>query len=172
MATAGQRKCACCGEFFLPDHRNRQRQRYCRASPCRRASKAASQAAWLAQPANQGYFCGPLHVQRVREWRAAHPGYDRRSARPEKTARSADFSAPTSTCAVQRSCNAAAGAAPALQDPCAPWTPLLAGLIAHVFQLTLQDDMDLTARRLVELGHDVLNRGARSGQELEAGVAA
>ena len=47
MAKAGQRKCMSCGEFFLPDHRSGDRQRYCCAAPCRRASKAASQAACL-----------------------------------------------------------------------------------------------------------------------------
>ena len=66
MAKAGQRKCMSCGEFFIPDHRNGERQRYCASTACRRASKAASQAAWLAQPANNDYFRGPVHVSRVR----------------------------------------------------------------------------------------------------------
>jgi hypothetical protein len=50
VAQSGQRKCLCCGLFFDLDHRNRKRQRYCSATACRRASKAASQASWLAQP--------------------------------------------------------------------------------------------------------------------------
>ena len=29
MAKAGQRKCMSCGEFFNPDHRSGERQRYC-----------------------------------------------------------------------------------------------------------------------------------------------
>ena len=62
MAKAGQRKCMSCGEFFIPDHRSGERQRYCAATACRRASKAASQAAWLAQPANNDYFSGPVQV--------------------------------------------------------------------------------------------------------------
>jgi hypothetical protein len=37
---------------------------------CRAASKAASQARWLAAPDNQDYFKGPTHVARVREWRS------------------------------------------------------------------------------------------------------
>ena len=77
MAQAGQRKCMCCG-FFTPDHRNRRHQRYCAAPACRRASHAASRAAWLARPENVDYFRGPEHVARVRTWRAAHPGYSRR----------------------------------------------------------------------------------------------
>ncbi len=42
MAKAGQRKCMSCGEFFVPDHRSGERQRYCCAADCRRASKASS----------------------------------------------------------------------------------------------------------------------------------
>ena len=61
MAKVGQRKCMSCGEFFLPDHRSGERQRYCCAAACRRASKAASQACWLAKPPNNDYFSGPVH---------------------------------------------------------------------------------------------------------------
>jgi hypothetical protein len=61
--------------FFFPDHRTGERQRYCCAADCRRASLAASQAAWLARPPNNDYFIGPVHVARVQAWRAAHPGY-------------------------------------------------------------------------------------------------
>ena len=75
MAKAGQRKCMSCGEFFLPDHPSGERQRFCCAAECRRASKAASQAAWLARPPNNDYFSGPVHVALVQAWRAAHPGY-------------------------------------------------------------------------------------------------
>ena len=73
MAKSGQRKCLCCGAFFVPDPRNRDRQRYCSNVDCRLASKGASQAAWLAQPQNVDYFCGPVHVQRMQAWRLAHP---------------------------------------------------------------------------------------------------
>jgi len=75
MAQSGQRKCLCCGKVFDLDHRNRKRQRFCSTTRCRCASKAASQAAWLAQPQNSGYFRDPVHVTRVQAWRAAHPGY-------------------------------------------------------------------------------------------------
>ena len=110
MAKAGQRRCMSCGEFFIPDHRKGERQRYCCAADCRRASKAASQAAWLARPANNGYFSGPVHVARVQAWRAAHPGYSRGRVRPSR----------------------------ALQDLLNAESPLLAGLIAHLFQPALQ----------------------------------
>ena len=78
MAKAGQRKCMSCGEFFIPDHRKGDRQRYCCAAKCRRASKAA----WLAQPPNQGYFSGLIPVARVQAWRTGHPNYSRGRASP------------------------------------------------------------------------------------------
>ena len=73
MAKAGQRKCLNCDDLFDPDVRNRIRQHYCSKPDCRHASKLASQAAWLAQPQNVDYFCGPVHVQRMQAWRLAHP---------------------------------------------------------------------------------------------------
>ena len=81
MAQVGQRKCLCCGDFFNPDQRKRERQRYCAASDCRIASHAASQAAWLAKPQNKDYFRDPPHVARVQTWRVAHPGCSRSKPR-------------------------------------------------------------------------------------------
>ena len=85
MAQHGQRKCLFCGDFFFPDHRNGTRQRYCGAADCRRASKLASQAAWLSKPQNVDYFKSPVHVERVRAWRAAHPGYTGRTGQRPRT---------------------------------------------------------------------------------------
>jgi hypothetical protein len=78
MAHPTERKCLSCGELFRPDARNVRRQKYCSQPACRKASKAASQRAWLAQPQNRDYFRGPENVLRVKLWRAAHPGYWRR----------------------------------------------------------------------------------------------
>jgi hypothetical protein len=52
MARRRRRKCKCCRRLFRIDPSNRRHQRYCSAPRCRRASKAASQARWLA-PAGQ-----------------------------------------------------------------------------------------------------------------------
>ena len=38
-----KRKRRHCKKFFIPDPRNRSRQKYCDKDPCRMASKAASQ---------------------------------------------------------------------------------------------------------------------------------
>jgi hypothetical protein len=151
MAQAGQRKCSCCGLFFVPDHRNRIRQRYCAAAACRRASKAASQAAWLAQPENEAYFRGPVHVARVQVWRAAHPGYSRGQRR------GAALQDPLIAQAVESTAQSSVRTVAPLQDLLQGSSPVLAGLIAHLFEVTLQEDIAATARRLVQLGHDVLS---------------
>ena len=144
MAQSGQRTCLCCGDYFDFDYRNRGRQRYCSNLDCRRTSKAASQAAWLAKPQNVGYFCDPVHVSRVQAWRLAHPGYSHGKADPPA----------------------------ALQDPLTALAPALAGLIAHLFELTLQEDMASTTRRLVQLGHDVINRGRGEDSQTSLATAA
>jgi len=71
MAGGQRRKCKCCRRLFRPDPRSRRHQRYCSEPPCRAASKAASQARWLAKPENQGYFRDPWHVIWVRAWAIA-----------------------------------------------------------------------------------------------------
>jgi len=78
MGCLDRRKCKHCRKLFRPDPRNRRHQNYCSASACRAASKAASQAHWLAKPENETYFCGAVHVARVQAWRARHPGYWRK----------------------------------------------------------------------------------------------
>jgi hypothetical protein len=160
MAQSGQRKCLCCGEFFDVDHRNRDRQHYCSAAVCRRASKAASQANWLTQPKNAGYFSDPVHVQRVQAWRTAHPGYSR--TKPGKTKTLQDpLIVQVHDLIEETSIRAEMPAPPALsalQDLLNAPSPVLAGLIAHLFEVTLQDDIAATTRRLIQLGHDVINR--------------
>jgi hypothetical protein len=172
MAQSGQRKCLCCGLFFESDHRNLTRQRYCSASACRHASKVASQAAWLARPQNREYFRDPVHVERVQAWRAAHPGYGRGRHRTPRALQ--DSLIVQVTDSAEESSNrgeiAAAPVALALQDSWSTLPPALAGLIAHLFSVTLQEDMASTTRRLVQLGHDVIN-GSR-GEDSQATAAA
>ena len=62
MAGTERRRCKCCHKLFRPDPRNRHHQRYCAAPSCRAASKAASQARWLAAPENRDYFRGPVNA--------------------------------------------------------------------------------------------------------------
>ena len=174
MAKAGQRKCMCCGEFFDPDHRNRERQRYCSNAQCRRASKSLSQAGWLAQPQNIDYFRGAVHVARVQRWRGAHPGYSRGRVRKPVALQDsyiAQVPQDVEECCVRDELGEPLEVA-ALQDLLNTPTPVLAGLIAHLFEVTLQDDMAATARRLVQLGHDVINRSRHEDHQARAAPAA
>ena len=74
MTKRRRRKCLNCRRLFRPGPRNVRHQRYCSEPACRKASKMASQARWLAKPQNRNYFRGPVHVARVTAWRAAFDG--------------------------------------------------------------------------------------------------
>ena len=80
MDKSGPSICLHCKEIFTPSP-YAPRARYCSRADCRKASKRASQARWLNKPENRNYFCGGQHVERVRAWRKAHPGYWRRGKR-------------------------------------------------------------------------------------------
>jgi hypothetical protein len=152
MAKAGQRKCLCCGLLFDSDRRNRKRQLFCSAPDCRRASKAASQARWMSDPANVGYFKDPTHVARTRAWREAHPGHARGTRR-----KSPVLQDPLMAQAHDSKEENGKRKGPALQDLLNPSSPALAGLIAHLFGLTLQEDLAVTIRLLARIGHDILD---------------
>jgi hypothetical protein len=174
MAQAGQRKCLCCDQYFYPDHRNRERQRFCSSTACRRASKAASQATWLAQPQNCGYFGDPVHVARVQAWRVAHPGYG--SGKRRRRAALQDpliMQVPDTIeeCAIRGEIAVPPSPTP-LQDLLSTPSPVLAGLIAHLFEVTLQDDIAATTRRLVQLGHDVINRSHHEARQTSTAARA
>lgn len=149
----GRRKCKSCHEFFIPDPRNKKKQRFCSKPECRKASKAASQARWLSKKENRNYFRGPENVVRVQEWRRQNPGYCRsRGSSPDKTLQ--DHS--TAESAENR--GVAKHLAPdALQDLLTSQHAVLVGLIASFSANTLQDDIVKTTRRLQQLGSDILN---------------
>ena len=75
MKQQRKRKCKHCKELFRPEPRSLRHQHDCSKPACRKASKAASQRRWLGKAQNRNYFRGVINVQRVRAWRAAHPGY-------------------------------------------------------------------------------------------------
>jgi hypothetical protein len=138
MAGARRRKCKSCHKLFRPDPRNRYHQRYCAAPSCRAASKAASQARWLAAPENRDYFRGPVNVARVRAWRSRNPGYS--------TNKKANFASPT------------------LQEFLSAQPAVLIGLIAHITGTPHQEDIARTTDRLLRLGQDILaTSAARDG---------
>ena len=148
-----KRKCKHCKTFFDPDPRSAGRQRYCPTPACRKASKAASQHRWRRHPNNRDYFSGPAHVERVRQWRKANPGYWRRKAPHSQEALQEPLT-PQSAKNQQLD----DGLTPqALQDSFFMQPAVFVGLIAQLTGLSLQDDIAVTARRLQQLGRDILS---------------
>lgn len=148
-----RRKCRCCNQFFVPDPRTTDRQRYCSKSTCRQASKAASQRRWLSKDGNGDYFRGPQAVRRVQAWRKSHPGYWRRKNPSFQATQVAEAQSVNPS---QSSCNAPRGLPPALQDDCLTQDPAFVGLISMVTGSTLQEDIAATARQLLLRGRNIL----------------
>jgi hypothetical protein len=167
MGFGERRKCKCCHTLFRPDRRNRARQHYCSAPACRAASKAASQARWLAKPENQDYFRGPENVARVQAWRSRHPGYWRKKRPADPALQDALTAQPLGftdkTDDVAR---------PPLQDVLSAQPAVLIGLIAHLVGTPLQDDIVRTAGRLLRLGQDILATSAAGAAPLMADCGA
>jgi hypothetical protein len=149
MQRGRRRKCLCCQELFRPDPRNRRHQRYCGKPACRGASHAASQRRWLSKPENRDYFRGPFNVARVQAWRRTHPGYAQRAGKHLRPALQDD------SCA-QVVDSSSHSASLALQEIISAQPVVLLGLIAHLTDSALQDDIALTSRRLLQLGQDIL----------------
>ncbi len=170
-----KRKCKNCKNYFLPDSRNRARQKYCSHPSCRKASKAESQCRWLQKPENQDTFKCADNVKRVQVWRKSNPGYWRhrttdkekalQDALPEETVCEKEGKAPLTEDALQDSLSAQTleGRAVevslvevALQDILSAQAPVLLGL-AQLSGSALQDDIATTTRRLRQLGDDILH---------------
>jgi hypothetical protein len=158
-------KCVHCGELFEADLRNLGRQKCCGKSACRAVLKAARQRRWLERPENREYFRGAVHVERVRAWRARHPGYWRRTASPPADALQDAHTLQGADPARDSDPLAAA----ALQDVLRLQGPVLIGLIAHLADTTLQEDIAAAGRQLLQLGQDIL--GGRSSDAGEARAA-
>ncbi len=163
MKSAKSRQCLCCKEPFKADTRNIRHQKYCSAPLCRKASKAASQRLWLAKPVNENYHSGAIATARVSDWQKAHPEYRER----QKIKRSAALQdhcimqVPESThelliLPVSEEISHLPVSI-ALQDFITMQPFVFVGLIAHFFNLTLQDDIANTTRSLQRLGEDIAN---------------
>ena len=148
-----KRKCRKCHEFFRPDYRNVQKQKYCAKPECRKASKAASQNRWLAKKENKNYFRGPENVSRVQEWRKHNPEYSqRKSPGAENTLQDHLNKKIAEKQDVTKQLTQ-----DALQDLLMTQHAVLVGLIAHLTGIALQDDIVSTTRHLQQLGADILN---------------
>ena len=161
MKRTRERQCRCCKDFFFPDYRNAKTQSYCHRRECRKASKAASQRQWSRN--NPSYFKGTDHVERVREWRKANPG---RSRRKDSGYVLQDDCSQINPVKQEVSCCLPTGLQahpPVLQDFCLTQHPIFVGLIAHLTGSVLQDEIDSIARRLEQLGHDVIGSNPTPG---------
>ncbi len=161
MSKRRQRKCLNCKQLFRPDPRNLRHQRYCTGDACRRASKSASQRRWLNKAENRDYFCGPDQIARVQRWRVQHPGYARRGARKENALQD-----DSSSQVIDKHKETATLIPSALQDILVTQPLVLIGLIAHLSDITLQEDIVFQAHRLHKLAMDILNQeqGAQRAQ--------
>jgi hypothetical protein len=151
MARGRRRKCRCCRRLFRPDPGNRRHQRYCSAPRCRRASKAASQARWLALPDNRDYFRDAWHGARVRAWRSRNPGYWRKVQRRATALQDVQTAQPVDPAGKTDNFVRLP-----LQDLVMAQEAVLIGLIAHLVGTPLQDDLVRTTDRLLRLGQDIL----------------
>jgi hypothetical protein len=161
-----RRKCRNCRELFIADARNATRQRYCSKPSCRRASKAASQKRWLQKEENRDYFHGPDNVLRVQRWREANPGYWRRSKHCSHALQD-----PLTRQVSVNNHDTADFALVALQDALILQPAVVIGLIAQFTGYALQDDIAMAARRMQQLGNDILNpqlKGGRHGSKTSA----
>ncbi len=157
MANKVQSKCLCCGDIFTVDVRNRGRQKYCPKRACR-ASRQSGASAPLARETGE-----PRLLQR--------PGA-RGTGADVASGPSGVLALPSTRprrCATRRPCAAKSLKRPedlarrALQDALRCQGPVLIGLIAHLSDSALQDDIASTTRGLLQLGQDIL-----SGQKAHA----
>lgn len=138
--------------MFIPEYRSAGRQRYCGRPECRKASRRESQRKWVQKAGNAAYHSGGTPVDRVKAWRAAHPGYWRRRAGvAEKTVRTRpELSSLLAPFALQDPCLA-------LQDSWNPHVTALIGLIAWVRGTALQNVIADDLHDIMFAGRAILN---------------
>jgi hypothetical protein len=151
MSGITRKKCPHCQELFISDARNGNRQHYCSKPACQKQSKAESQRRWLQKEENRDYFRGADHVLRVQRWRSAHPGYWRRAKRSAVALQDPLIKQPP----VNNQDIADSGTT-ALQDALIMQPAVMVGLIAQLTGFALQDDIARAARRMQQLGNDIL----------------
>ncbi len=151
MRKVRKRKCRNCKKYFIPDHRNINRQKYCKETECKNASKSASQEKWLSKPENKNYFRSKENVRRVQDWRKKRPGYWKKSNLDKNALQ--DSLKGNSECVqdVKGDLNKNA-----LQDSLGLQDPVFIGLISNLIGSALQDDIVNTARKMREIGTDIL----------------
>lgn len=163
MSVTAPRNCLHCSKLFEPDYRHRHDQFYCAKPACKKARQAASLQRWREHPENQDFWRGRWNIERVQEWRAAHPEYWKRRKRKQGAVRGValqnamksvqvidlkvDHGSPTGDCVTKRVL-----AVLKTQDP------VLVGLIAQLTGDTLQNAIHQTTARLYEKGQAVMGQ--------------
>ena len=154
-----RRRCKHCQNLYKPDSRNIERQKFCRKSECKKASKQYSQQKWLMKPQNKGHFSGAVNVIRVQQWRQENPGYWKR-----KKVKNAN---PLIKDALQETLSAKSTMGKgfsndlmqtALQDSLSAKTLVIIGFGAQLNKTALQDIIDFTDQGTVKLVPDVLKK--------------
>ena len=152
-----RRRCKHCHDLYKPDPRHLKRQKFCRKSECRAASKKYSQQKWLNKSKNRDYFSGPENVARVQEWRRDNPEYWKRKNPLKKPLLIED--------ALQEMKNGKSIAGKGssidliqipLQDLISAKTLVFIGSDTHLNKIALQEIIDTSDQETVKLMPDIL----------------
>ena len=152
MGMIKKKRCRNCRRLFIPDYRNRDRQKYCKRAICRKASKSASQERWLNKPENNNYFRGALNVQRVQQWRRHNPGY----WKPKQSNKTIVLQEPLTPQPSENNKDNSDFTNNALQDLLKAQPTVMIGLISNFIGSALQDDIAQTLLRMQQSGQDIL----------------
>jgi hypothetical protein len=167
------RRCKNCDDLFKPDSRNLKRQKFCRKSECKEASKRYSQQQWLMKPQNKDHFSGPANVIRVQQWRQQNPGYWK--GKKFKKVTSLIKGALQETLSVNTTIDKGFSSdlmQTALQDSLSAKSLVIIGFDTQLNKIALQDIIDFTDLGTVKLVPDVLKtlidqkKGVQYGQML------
>jgi len=165
-----RRRCKHCDDLYKPDPRNLKRQKFCRKTECKEASKRYSQQKWLIKPKNQDYFSGPANVIRVQQWRQQNPGYWKR--KKSKKVTSLIKGALQETLSVKTAIDKGFSndlMQYALQDSLSTKTLVIIGFDAQLNKTALQDIIDFTDQGTVKLMPNVLKKLIDKKKETQYG---
>jgi len=152
MGMIKKKRCRNCRRLFIPDYRNRDRQKYCKTAICRKASKSASQEKWLNKPENNNYFRRTLNVQRIQQWRRHNPKY----WKPKQSNKTIVLQEPLTPQPSENNKDNSDFTNNALQDLLKAQPTVMIGLISNFIGSALQDDIAQTLLRMQQSGQDIL----------------
>lgn len=160
MPVTEPRNCLNCKRLFDPDYRHRRDQFYCVKPVCKKARQAASLQRWREHPENQDFWRGRWNIERVQEWRAAHPEYWKRVKRKKRASRDVALQNAMKTAQVtdykwDNSDEIGDCVTKRVLRELKTQDPVLLGLIAQLTGDTLQNAIYQTTARLYEKGQAI-----------------